>query len=289
MDEQTFETTGSDRLERATARLGGETLDIVTYRGRSNACQALVIMFAGRSRDAEGLVRKARTLAERNNFAIVAPEMDRERFPTWRYHRAGVAQRTVMQPREHWIGPIVNDLIAWARRWTALPSVGTILFGHSAGGQLLSRVAAYCPPTDIDRIVISNPSVYVAPSLTEMAPHGFAKLFGSEEALIRLQSYVAQPISIYLGCDDIGAKDLVGNPAARRQGMHRLERGRSVFRQAEALARTQGWHFGWRLVEVANVGHSSRGMLAAPEVLTALGIETAIDHGLSANTSPAAF
>jgi pimeloyl-ACP methyl ester carboxylesterase len=266
-------TSGDNRLESVRARLAGETIDIVTYRASRDGTRALLIMFAGRSRDAIGLVLKARRLAEHCNLTIIAPQMDRDRFPTWRYHRAGVAIRTVMQPRSHWLGPLVDDLVRWGHQWADLPSAPSILFGHSAGGQLLSRVAAYCPPKGVDRIVITNPSVYVAPSIDERAPHGFAALFEPAEASMRLRSYLSQPISVYLGCNDIGNKNLVGNPPALRQGKNRLERGRSIFRHAERLAKEQGWDFAWRLVEAPGVGHSSRGMLEAADAPVALGFE----------------
>ena len=204
----------------------------------------------------------------------MSPLMDRDQFPTWRYDRAGVMDRKIVQPRDRWIGRLLEDLIDWGRRAAGLSEAPALLFGHSAGGQMLSRVAAYCPPPGVARLIIANPSVYVVPSLSEPAPHGFANLFGADEAETRLRTYLALPISIYLGREDVGAKNLVDNAPARRQGVHRLDRGRHVFSRAEHCATSRLWPFGWRLVEAEGVGHSASGMLDAPEMLHALGLES---------------
>ena len=71
---------------------------------------------------------------------------------------------------------------------------------------------------------------------------------------------------------DTGKKRLVSNEAARRQGKNRHERGLNAFNQGKTTAHQQNWQFNWQLVEVPNVGHSSKRMLAAPEALEAFGL-----------------
>ena len=147
------------------------------------------------------------------------------------------------------------------------------LFGHSAGGQFLSRISAFSLPFDADRIIIANPSVHVVPTVSETVPYGFGGLFEEDEAEARIKQYLGLPISIYLGEEDIHSKYLVVNESANRQGDNRLHRGRNIFHRARQLADERNWSFNWRLVEAAGVGHSSKGMLQAPEMITALGID----------------
>lgn len=162
--------------------------------------------------------------------------------------------------------------IEGARELIHQPKARLYLFGHSAGGQLLSRICAYSPLSGAARIVIANPSVYVAPSLDEAAPYGFKDLFSAAEARTRLQVYLALPITIYLGQQDTNGRNLDKSDAAMRQGPSRLARGRLIYKSGLELARRNGWAFNWQLVEVPGTGHSSKGMLDADQCLEALGL-----------------
>jgi pimeloyl-ACP methyl ester carboxylesterase len=243
-----------------------------TYHPLGCEAKALLFVFHGLKRKAENIRDNAIPLADRACLLVLAPLFDKERFPNWRYHRAGVVKKGRVQPKERWTRPIVDDLIAWGRQWAGDPAMPYILFGHSAGAQFLSRLSAYSPLADAARIVIANPSVHVLPLLTEAAPYGFGGSFERREAEALLKAYLALPITIYLGDQDAGEKNLVKKPAANRQGANRLERGLTVFRLAWELAKERGWRLNWRLVTVPGVGHSSKGMLTAATAEHALGL-----------------
>jgi pimeloyl-ACP methyl ester carboxylesterase len=199
--------------------------------------------------------------------------MDRERFPNWRYGTAGVVRRGQKQPRERWTGPLLQKLFEWVRDAIDQPSVRFFLFGHSAGGQMLSRICAYSPLSGTERIVITNPSAYVAPWLDEPAPFGFKGVFSPAEAVARLQAYLALPITIYLGQRDVHSQNLIISEAAMRQGENRLARGRTIYKVGLDVARQHAWAFNWRLVEVPGTGHSSRAMLEAEQCYESLGVK----------------
>jgi hypothetical protein len=86
-----------------------------------------------------------------------------------------------------------------------------------------------------------------------------------------LQRYLAAPVTVLLGQEDTGSKNLVENDAAEAQGATRFARGESTFHQAEAVARQHGWPFNWRLVEVPGVGHNAKSIFASPQAADALG------------------
>lgn len=247
-------------------------ITVFTYRPTGCVKPALLFVFHGLGRKAGNIRNNATKLADHACLLVLAPLFDRERFPNWRYHRAGVVKKDQVQPQKNWTGPIVNALIAWGRGWAGDPTAPYILFGHSAGGQFLSRLSAYSPPGGASRIVIANPSAHVLPSFDEVAPYGFGGVYSSEEAEDRLRAYLTLPITIYLGAQDVGEKNLVKKSAARQQGANRLERGFHVFRRAWELANEEGWQLNWRLVTAPGVGHSSRDMLNAPNAEDALGL-----------------
>jgi hypothetical protein len=87
-----------------------------------------------------------------------------------------------------------------------------------------------------------------------------------------LRDYLAQPITIYVGEQDVGSEQLDGSARAMRQGPTRVQRGRNVFRDAKHYAQLRGLEFNWRLIVAAGVGHTSRGMLRAPELVDAFGL-----------------
>lgn len=253
-----------------TAVLGAEPVDIGIYRPLSSRDQKLLIVFHGYERDADSYLRNARWIARALHMTVVAPRFDKERFPNWRYQRGGVRIGAHGLDLTESIVPMVTDLVDWARRDVGWPDADVVLFGHSAGAQMLSRVAAYAALPPSLRIIIANPSSYVVPSLTERVPYGFRSAGGPALQIDMLRTYLARPITIYLGDDDVGKARLLTNRAAQRQGANRLKRGRRIFKQGKRVAQANNWEFNWRLVESSGVGHSARGMLRAAEAINAL-------------------
>jgi pimeloyl-ACP methyl ester carboxylesterase len=248
----------------------GTEFKVFAYHPPACAETDILVVLHGLNRKAERLRDKAVDIANKNCLTVFAPLFDKMRFPNWRYHRAGVYRSGKLQPKEHWTGPIFQALLDKLRELSGMHTNRLYLFGHSAGAQFLSRISAYSPPTSVDSIVIANPSVHVLPVLDATAPEGFAGLFSEFESRRKLRAYLALPISIYLGKLDTGDKYLVKSKEAMRLGETRLERGRFIFRLGEQVAKENGWTFNWNLVEVSDVGHSSGGMLAAPELRLAL-------------------
>ena len=134
------------------------------------------------------------------------------------------------------------------------------LIGHSGGGQFLIRLAAFIT-AGADRIVVANAGTYIFPTRDQEFPLGFGGLppdLSSDEAL---RHFPAQPITLYLGKEDLERDEyLAKTPAADRQGATRWQRGQNAFRTAEQLARDRGWTFNWRMVAVPDVGHDHEAM-----------------------------
>jgi len=162
----------------------------------------------------------------------------------------------------------VADLVDWVRR-EEQRCVDCYLLGHSAGGQFLSRVAAFVP-TDAKRIVIANPSTYVFPNLAVEAPYGLGGVYPGARAESELRRYLEQPVTIFLGTADTSDKNRNDSAEAQAQGATRYERARNVYRAAEQLASSRGWTFNWRLVEAPGIGHSAKDMFQSKEATTAL-------------------
>jgi pimeloyl-ACP methyl ester carboxylesterase len=252
----------------------GIEITVFTYRPRGCGQVSILFVFHGVDRNADDYRDKSMDVAQATCMMIFAPLFDKDRFPTWRYQRGGVMKDGAARDHSDWTGLLVHQLIDAARREVNSPDAKVYMFGHSAGAQFLSRFAAYTPRPGIERIVVANPSAHVAPSIEETAPYGFGGLVSEFESYAMLKAYLAAPVTIYLGQEDTGDKNLVDEDAAERQGATRLERGRTIFRQAQEAAKKRGWAFDWILVEVPGVGHSSSKMLRADEFYQAMGLES---------------
>jgi poly(3-hydroxybutyrate) depolymerase len=252
-----------------TAALPSASLNVFTYRPGHCQPSSLLLVFHGLHRNASGYRDDARAVADAACMLVLAPLFEQDRFPAWRYQFGGiVVERRQMQDPRQWTGNLVLELVEWARQKEGR-RLSYSMIGHSAGAQFLSRVAAYMP-TEAQRIVLANPSTYVAPTVRVAAPFGLGGLYADGDAERALRRYLAQPVTIYLGGEDTGDQDLSQSKSAMAQGATRLERGLNIYQQGRVLAASQHWTFNWRLVELPGVGHSARKMFAAQQTLVAL-------------------
>lgn len=259
-------------ISRLRANVAGHDLDVFTYHPQGCASPAILMVFHGNGRGAQSYLKSAREIADKGCFVVYAPLFDSDSFPSWSYHRGGLVHDGKLMPEANWTTDIVDDLVDWARVQEGRPDAESILFGHSAGGQFLSRVAAYDLPRNVQRIIIANPSTYVLATEDENAPYQFGGL-PDQEADEWMRAYLAAPITIFLGSEDTGAKDLTMTEQAVRQGSNRLDRGQRTFEAAKHAAASHGWPFNWELVYADDVGHSGRGMLTAEEMIEAMGFK----------------
>lgn len=264
--------------DQRTLDVAGTGIELYTYKPETYEGGPLLLTLHGLNRNADGYLAYTRPLADRYGFLVIAPRFDRQRFPTWRYNGGGIARyadrrdshRVETEPESQWTVRILLDIIERARQDEGRPDLPYYLLGHSAGGQLLSRFAAFVPGS-AQRIVIANPSTYVWPTREVDFPFGFGGLpdaLGNDDAIRR---YLAQPVTIFLGTADVKRdRNLNVGDNAMRQGANRYERGMHAFRIARAVAENNGWRFNWKLVEVPAVGHSARRMYASPRAEAAL-------------------
>lgn len=255
-------------IEQTQARTSYGNFDVFTYTPPADL-NGILMVFHGNGRDAEGYCASAIDLAEERGLQVVAPLFDEDRFPSARYHRGGLEYGS--DPSGWTVGAAAELARVFAERLdrTHIP---IWMFGHSAGGQFLSRVAAFAPDLTVERYIIANPSTYVIADDREDMPYGFeVRGEGGTEERDRIRQYLRMPITIYLGTDDIGSKDLAMSSAAQRQGDNRLDRAVRTYEAARQFARQYGCEFAWRLVFARDVGHTGGGMLRAPEATMALG------------------
>jgi pimeloyl-ACP methyl ester carboxylesterase len=248
----------------------GEPLTLHTYRPSTYAGGPLLLVFHGVKRNAEDYRNFAVNMAERFRAIIITPEFDSTRFPSARYQRGGLMKGKQAQPASAWTYATVPGIVSFARKALGNDSLPYYLIGHSAGGQFLVRMAAFLPG-EARRIVASNPGSDLFPTRDQPFGYGFGGLPESLSDDKVLKAYLAAPLTLYLGTDDIYPRpSFDDSPDGMRQGQHRLERGRNCYAFAKELAQRKGWPFNWRKVETPGIGHDAAYMFAAKEVEDAL-------------------
>jgi pimeloyl-ACP methyl ester carboxylesterase len=248
-------------------KLKGESIKVFTYRPNCRE-PSLLIVLHGKGRNADDYRDWARPLADQHCLLVAAPEFDSKRFPTWRYQHGGVERKGEIQPPGEWTANMVVALAEYVRTVEGR-KMPYSLIGHSAGGQFLSRLAAFST-TEAQRIVIANPGTHVFPDTKVKAPFGLGGVYPEDAAEGELRRYLSEPVTIYLGKDDTEEKGLNEGASAMAQGENRHERGLNAFRAAQALAQSHSWTFNWRLVEIPGIGHKAEKMFAAKEAWEAL-------------------
>lgn len=261
-----------------TLDIDGVPIEVFTYKPQRYSGGPLLLTLHGLNRNAEGYRDYSRTLADRFGFLVVAPKFDPKHFPTWRYQAGGIARAATqpgsgplnIEPESRWTGHMLLKIIEFIRAAEGRADLPYYLSGHSAGGQALSRFAAFIP-NEARRIVITNPSTYIWPTRDVRFPYGFGGLPDALSNDAAIRRYLAQPVTIFLGQADVNRDPSLNvRDGAVQQGPNRYQRGLNVFRAAQKLSQEKGWKFDWRLVEVPDVAHSARRMYESPQAGAAL-------------------
>lgn len=201
----------------------------------------------------------ARDFATANNLRVVAPRYEETRWNNSDYNRGGlVSGRDTFN-----LCPMMVEAV---RDWLGDPNEDYFLFGFSAGGQFMSRVAAHATlPSGLQRIVMGGASTYVWPSTSAdwPIPYGFN---GRADAEAELDRYLGLPITVFIGVDDTTVDaNLSSGTYPDAMGANRYERAQNFFAAGQAAASARGVPFGWAYVEVPGVGHNNVQMMAAAE------------------------
>jgi poly(3-hydroxybutyrate) depolymerase len=238
---------------------------VYTYRPRKcdSTCPILFVM-AGVKRDASSYRSYWESAADSYNFIVIAPE-----FLAWPkaalYNLGDVKD----QPdREKWAFSVIEHLFDEMRDGQK----DYRIFGHSAGGQFVQRMALFRPDNRASVMVAANPGWYTMPEWrkdkgAEPFPYSLVNARAGEA---ELRQALSKRFILMVGEQDVDPDDenLNKSAGAMKQGEMRVERGENFFKAANAAANDLGVKLAWELVEVPDVAHNGESMSkAAAELL----------------------
>jgi poly(3-hydroxybutyrate) depolymerase len=243
-------------------RGGGRTVTVHTHRPAGYGPDSPILMVVhGRARNGADYRDYFVPESDRRGFLVVAPEFDEAQYPNPYAYNYGnmVDANGNMQPRGEWLFPVLDAVFRDVRQRVGSRRDRFFLFGHSAGSQLVHRMATFGWLDSIERAVAANAGSYTLPVHGEAFPFGLDGSPASEEDLRRLFS---RPIIVQLGDSDVDPNDthLPREPGAMRQGPYRFARGRHYFATAQREAERLGVPLAWHLAIVPGVAHSGQNM-----------------------------
>ena len=225
----------------------------------------------GRRRNGEDYCGYFAAESDRAGFLVIAPEFSEAHYPhPHGYNYGGMvdAEGTV-RPRSEWLFPVLDTVFRDVRARMGCVRDRFFLFGHSAGSQLVHRLATFGWLGSIERAVTANAGSYTLPMHDEHFPFGLAGVPITDEELRR---FFSRPLVVLLGDEDIDESDpdLPRELEAMRQGRTRFARGQRYFEIAQREAARVGVKLAWRLAIAPGIAHSGQRM--APFAVTELGL-----------------
>ncbi len=236
----------------------------------THASPILMVMH-GRDRNGDDYRDHFVPESDRRGFLVVAPQFAETEYPhphAYNYARM-IDEAGVVQPRERWIFPLLEEVFHDVRERAGSSREKFFIFGHSAGSQLVHRLATFHWLDSIERAVAANAGSYTMPVREERFPFGVDGLDVSDDDLRKLFS---RPLLLLLGDRDVDTDDpdLPKEPEAMRQGPYRFVRGQRYFETARREATRLGVPLKWRLAIAPGVAHSGENM--APFAVKELGL-----------------
>lgn len=134
------------------------------------------------------------------------------------------------------------------------------VFGHSAGGQILHRLAIFENETKANQIIAANSGFYTLPDFETTLPFGI-KNTTIDESFLR--SSFKKKLTLLVGeLDDENEQGgiLLRSITADKQGVHRFARAKYFYAFSKNVAAAIGAEFNWKIETVPNVGHDHSAM-----------------------------
>lgn len=165
--------------------------------------------------------------------------------------------------RDDWIFSDFDRVFDFLVERTGSSRTGYDIFGHSAGGQILHRLAVFHPSSKAKRIIAGNAGFYTLPDQSFSPPSGVS---GTGLNETDLAAALGAPLTLLLGENDNSDRaggTLLRTPLIDTQGTNRFDRGHHFFEYGKTTADRRGLDFNWHLETVPGVGHDYRAMSRA--------------------------
>jgi len=240
-------------------------IHVWTYRPKNfRRDSPIIFVMHGTLRNAETYRRPWIPLADELGCLVVCPEFSNEHYGgSYSYHFGNVmTRRGEPTPTEQWSFNTIEHLYEYVCQRVGRRSDRYYIFGHSAGGQFVHRLALMKPDARLSLAIAANSGSYTLPDFETPFPYGLGGMAYDDQ---RLAAALAAPLVVMLGEEDTDPNDryLPRGTLAMAQGPYRLARGQHFMDLARQAAERLAQPLSWRLTTVPGVGHDNA-QLARP-------------------------
>jgi pimeloyl-ACP methyl ester carboxylesterase len=225
---------------------------VYTYRPRQCETRCpIVFVMHGAKRDASNYRTHWEFAADRYGFIVIAPEM--HAWPKAAAYNLGDV--AAQDDREKWAFSMIEHLFDEVRDGQK----DYRIFGHSAGGQFVQRMALFLPDNRASVLIAANPGWYTMPEWrTDKGAEPFPySLVGARAGEQELRKALSKRFVLMVGEKDNDPDDenLNKSAGAMKQGEMRVERAENFFKAATGAANDLGVKLAWELIEVPDTAH----------------------------------
>lgn len=243
----------------------------------------ILMVISGAGRNADSYRDAWIEASERYNVLILSPMFEEEAYPFEDYHLCGLIKGlnieesisfsetsnqvtlneealtySINKNSEEWLFQDFNRIFDLVIQALGTSKSTYDLFGHSAGGQILHRLALFSNNTKADRIIAANSGFYTLPDFEMQLPFGLKSTTINQEDL---KSAFSKELVLLIGELDNEKENggtLLRSTTVDKQGTHRLARGEYFHTFSKEKAKELNTPFNWEIAIIPNVGHEHK-------------------------------
>ncbi len=235
-----------------------------------NTDTRVLFIIHGGSRNAKRNLSYWVDLAKNKNVILVAPHFTKENFPYYQTLGMATFSGRIINDKSQWLGNSIVKFFIFFKNKYSLKNDNYLMFGFSGGSQFIHRYLLYGDDKAIEKAAIGSAGWYTFIN-DEKFPYGIKNMTPEQG---RIEWLLSQEVLFLLGSEDNNPNDSSLNKSrgAKKQGMHRLERGDAYFKNLIAIGDRFNVPFRWRYKLVEGLDHSTKEMsqVAASFILSDL-------------------
>ena len=235
----------------------------VVLPSKYSVASKFLVAMCGINRDASNIATYWVPFANTNNYVIAAPEFNSTNWSSDAYILGnmftGSSGTGNLNPQQKWSFNIVEQIHRELYSSCGLKDSTYELWGHSAGGQFVHRLAFFLPDNLASRYIAGNSGWYTCPDLSVIFPWG-AQNNQLNLSNQDLSAFTNRKLVIMRGtADTLRDGSLNTDPLSDAQGLNRYTRAGYFYNSGIKVNN----NLIWKLVDVPNVGHDDQKMAIA--------------------------
>jgi len=223
----------------------------------------LIVTMCGINRAASAIATYWVPFANTNKYIVLAPEFGTDNWSSDAYSRGnmftGPDGTGTLNPKTKWSFYIVEQIQREMSSLCGIQDTTYILWGHSAGGQFVHRLAFFIPDNRVSMYIAANSGWYTCPDQQVIFPWG---TLNTQLNLSQadLNNFTLRNLVIMRGtADTLRNSSLNTDPLSDAQGLNRYTRAGYFYNKGKSV----NIGLRWKMVDVPDIGHSDQYMAQA--------------------------